>query len=285
MSKFARFALLTLAAAAALGGCAKNFTAYALTSTGSILKFNTNKPGTINNNVKVNGLTSGKGIAAMAYGTDGKLYCITSDNFVCTLNPDTGAASVIGSAPFTNGLANNSNASQTLTNPSLSFDPVAKQLRVITSEDNLRVGIDGTLVTNPIGTKLAYDKNDSNNGKSPVLAGIAYSNPLSGASSTTLYVLDSTTGNLARVGDADATTPVVADGGDLHTIGSAGVSFSSFGGLAIEPANGNAYAALQPSGTGATLYTVDLKSGAATSVGTISDGNQTISALVIPPGQ
>ncbi|MDR3418325.1 MAG: DUF4394 domain-containing protein [Nevskia sp.] len=267
-----------LAAAALLVGCNKNYTAYALTSTGTILKFETNKPATVTSSASVSGLSSGVGLAAIAYQpSSGTLYCVTSANTLCTVNPDTGVAALVSttSATFFTG---------TLSGQTASFDPVVNQLRVITAQQNLRVNpADGTQAN--AGTAVAYDSSDTNNGKSPQIAAIAYNNQTSSAANATLYALDSTTGSLVRVGDSGTSSTTSADSGDLHTVGSVGVSFNTSAGFVVEQVHGTAYAALQQSGSGAVLYTIDLSSGAATSVGAIGDGQQTLIGLVVPPGQ
>lgn len=259
-----------------LAGCGKNFTAYALTSAGKVLQFDTKNPSSIQNTASISGLNSGETITAMAYDPAGQLFCITSDGYVCTLNPGTGAASRVG-GQFVDTTKN------TLSNPVISIDPTVGQIRVITASYNFLVSETGG--TGTVGTKLAYDSGDSNNGKSPVPAGIAYTNPFTNAGSTTLYLLDSTTGTLDYVGSTGADSTSVANSGVLHTVGSTGITFLSTGGFAVEQQNGDAYAVLQPDGAGASLYTIDLSNGGAADVGQIGDGTLSVIALAIPPGQ
>jgi hypothetical protein len=277
-----RQAALLLAACAVLAGCQKDYSAYGLTTTGSIIQFTTRKPTTINSTVTVSGLNSGQSVVQIAYRpSNGTLYCITNDGYLCTVDPSTGTASVM-STPFTQTLGNGSNSVR-LSSPVISFDPVVDQLRVISTDYNLRVN-PGTGGLVDSYTKAAFDSNDSNAGKTPQLTGIVYQDPVAGSSTATLFALDATTGSLLRIGDKNAGSPSSADGGDLRTVGSTGVSFSTNGGFTIEQQNGDAYAVLQQSGTGAALFTVDLGSGSAGKVGAIGDGNQTLESLVIVPG-
>jgi hypothetical protein len=259
-----------------LAGCGKNFTAYVLTSAGQVLQFDTKNPSTIQNTASISGLNSGETITAMAYDPAGQLYCITNDGYVCTLDPSTGVAALVGTQ-FVD------TTTTTLSNPVISVDPTVSQIRVITSSYNFLVSETGGSGT--VGTKLAYASGDSNNGKSPVPAGIAYTNPFTNASSTTLYVLDSTTGTLDYVGSIGADSTSVGNSGVLTTVGSTGLTFLSTGGFAVEQQSGDAYAALQPDGAGASLYTIDLSSGGAGDVGQIGDGTLSVIALAIPPGQ
>lgn len=268
----ARMALICAAAVLSCG-CQKNYTAYALTSTGSIIKFDTSKPGTISSTVSVSGLSSGESLVQLTYRpANATLYGLASDNLLYTVDGDTGAATVVSSTAF---------SSDTLSSPTIGFDPAVDQLRVISTEYNLRVTASGAL--NDTATKVAFDSSDTNSSKTPQLAAIAYDNPVSGASSTTLFALDVTTQTLLRVGDAGVSSTSSADSGDLHTIGSVGVSFTADAGLSVQSGTSTAYATLQQSGTGAALYTVDLSTGAASEVGTIGSGDQTLISLALIP--
>jgi len=281
MPQLIRTAVLCLAALL-LGGCQKDFSAYALTTAGKVIQFNTRKPGNINGTVSVSGLATNQSLAAMAYRPNGgQLYCITNDGFLCRLDPSTGKAAAVGTVAFTQNLGSGSNSVR-LSNPVISFDPVVDQLRVISSDYNLRVDpTTGQLVNSY--TKIAFDGNDTNNNKTPQLAGIVYQNPTAGSTTATLYALDSTTGSLLRIGDKSAGNPASADGGDLRTVGSANASFTVNGGFAIETSNGDAFAVLQQAGTGATLFTVDLGTGNASEQGSIGSGDQTLMSLVLVP--
>lgn len=273
---FAKTVSLLLIPLLLLAGCGKNFTAYVLTSAGQVLQFDTKNPSNIQNTATISGLASGETVTAMAYDPNGQLVCITNDGYICTLDPSTGAAALVGNR-FVDTSTN------TLSNPVISIDPTVGQVRIVTSSYNFLVPETGGNGT--VGTKLAYDSGDTNNGKSPVPAGIAYINPVVNAGSTTLYVLDSTTGTLDYVGSTNADSTSVGNAGVLHTVGSTGITFLSTGGFAVEQQNGDAYAALQPDGSGAALYTIDLGNGGAADVGKIGDGTLSVIALAIPPGQ
>ncbi len=277
-------AAVLAAAALALAGCQKDFTAVALTSTGSLVQFTTKKPTSINSTVSVtlSGGVSGDNVIRMAAqpGTN-TLYCVTAKGYLCTLNVSSGAAALVSTTPFTQSLGSGNN-SVVLSNPVLSFDPVGGDLRVITVDYNLLVNpLTGALDRQ--ATKLAFDGSDTNNNQSPVLAGIAYQNPVSHAANTTLYALDITTSSLLRVGDQNVGSGDSSiNGGALHTIGKLNTGLGNNTGFAIAPSDGTAYASLQNS-SAPTLYTIDLKGGSAASIGTIGDGTLTINSLVINP--
>ena len=265
---------LPLAALLCLGACQKSYTAYALSSTGTIISFDTAKPGTISSSVAVSGLASGVSLVQLGYRpADNTLYGITSDNELATVAPATGVATVVSTSAF---------SSNTLSGASISFDPVQDQLRVISTEYNLRVNSDGSLADS--ATKLAFDSSDSSSGKTPQIAAIAYGDPAAGTSTTTLYALDVTTHSLLRVGSADTGSTSSVDAGLLHTIGSTGVAFTTDAGLSLRSGESTAYAVLQQSGSAAVLYTIDLAGGAASEVGTIGSGDQTLISLALVLG-
>jgi hypothetical protein len=287
MPKFARIALL-LAATVAIAGCQKDFTAYALTSSGSIIQFTTSKPGTVNSTVAITGLSTGQSVVQISYQpSSGVLWCITNDGFLCTLDPTGGTATIVNTGsglPFTQQLGAGNNVVR-LTSPLMGFDPVSGDVRVISGQYNLLVNITSGLLDNN-GTQVAYDSQDVNDKKTPQLGGIAYTNPVVGAGQTTLYALDIATTSLVRIGDENTSNAGSANGGDLRTIGTLNSPLSVNTGFAISPSNGDAYAILQ-SGGPATLYTVDLDTGALTSLGQVGGDNDsqepTINSLVISP--
>lgn len=276
MPKSARIALL-LAATVAIAGCQKDFTAYALTTSGSIIQFTTSKPGTVNSTVNLTGLTStSQTVVQMSYQpSTGVLWCITNDGFLCTIDPVGGTVTIVNTTsglPFTQQLGAGNNVVR-LTNPEMSFDPVSGDVRVISTQYNLLVNITSGLIDNN-GSQVAYDSQDVNDKKTPQLGGIAYTNPVVGAGQTTLYALDVATTSLVRIGDQNTSNAGSANGGDLRTIGTLNSPLGTNTGFAISPDNGDAYAILQ-SGGPATLYTVDLGTGALTNLGQVGGDNNT----------
>ena len=272
MPKYLKLAVL-VAAALAASACTKKHAVYALTSTGSIIGFESNAPNKITTTVTVSGLASGESLVRFDYlPASGILYGLTNDNKLATIDVSTGAATLVNTTAFT---------TDSLSGAVISFDPVSGQLRVMSANDNLRVDpATATLIAT--NTAAAFDSGDTNSGKTPNLVGLAYNNQVTSATSTTLYALDTGTSSLVRVGDSGATTTASADTGDLHTIGPVGVSFNADAGFAIDRKDGTAYASLQ-NGSGAIFYTIDLGAGTAVEVGVVGDGSQTIIAIAIVP--
>ena len=269
-----RTALLALLLGVALSsaGCEKERTAYALTSTGKILGFDTGKPTKIDSEVSVSGLGSGESLVQIDYRpASASYYCVTNKARLCTVDPKTGAASLVSATALVD---------DTLDNPVIDFSPAADLLRVIAGERNLRVNpSDGRVAAD---TPVDYDGDDVNDGRAPRLAAVAYDRNRSDATSATLFGLDVTTQSLVRVGSKNG-SPNSPNGGRLFTIAPLSVAFTSNAGFDIEPDGDVAYAVLAGGGMGAALYRVDLSTGLADRVDAIDDGDRTIISLAIGP--
>lgn len=264
--------LCAVLAAVALSGCTKGRTAYALTSTGHLLQFGTGDPAKIKHEVTLSGLASGQSVVQMQFRpSDGRLYCVTNDALLCLIDTNTGAVSLVGSAAF---------VTDSLADSQIDFDPVADDLRLLATGKNLRV-FPNTGLLESRDTAPVYAAGDTNSGVTPNLAGIAYSNNRAGASSTTLYALDQSTQSLVHIGSFGG-SPNSAGSGLLFTVGSLGVSFGGSDGFDID-GRGTGYALLAPAGAGATLYTINLSTGAATQDGVLDKGDRTVIALAVAP--
>lgn len=271
--------LAGLLLACAVTGCKKlpDGSAYALTSGGQILQFAVDDPGDITHSTALTGFpTDADGQVTEASvqldyrPADQRLYAVTGAYHVYVIDPQSGQATLIGTgAPF---------SATSLADVQMDFDPVRDFMRVVSSDRNLRVSPNGDLLGS--GNALAYASGDTNAGRTPALAGIAYDHAVAGAGSTTLYALDATTQSLVQIGSRGG-SPESPDDGFVFTVGPLGVDFGGNAGFDIQGNNDVAYAALSIVGAGASLYTVDLHGGAASRVGVIGDGDQTIIALTV----
>ncbi len=274
MRKARSFGVLFMVGLALLSAaCEKERPAYALTSTGRILGFDTAKPTNIKTEVRVTGLGTNESLIQLDYRpATGTFYGMTNMVRLCTVDPVTGVASLVSNTAFT---------TETLTGPVIDFNPAADRLRVIASQQNLRVNpIDGTLAATD--TDVFFDSDDVNDDSDPQLAALAYDQNRSGTSSTTLFALDVPTQSLVRVGSKNG-TPDSPNTGRLFTVAKLSVPFTLNSGFDIEPDGDTAYAALSASGAGAVLYRIDLRSGVADRVDEIDDGDVTIISLAVGP--
>jgi hypothetical protein len=188
-----------------------------------------------------------------AAGSSGQLYTIrtTADAGFATATRGPMLQTAASSAQF---------ASFTGSGFGFDFNPMRDKLRVVSNTgQNLHIDVDAGAVT--IDSKLT-----------PANAGgtaAAYTNSFVGAASTTLYVIDVIGRQLAIQGQKSGDP----NKGDLKMVGSLGIAteLQSATGFDINGRTGAAFAALNlaKSGGVSELFSVNLKTGAATRVNVI----------------
>jgi hypothetical protein len=238
-----------------------------LTNTDALFSFDSTNPLVISTPVPVTGLQPSETILGIDYRpATGQLYGLGSTSRLYVLDTNTGAATQVGSA-----------GAFTLSGTSFGFDfnPSVDRIRVVSNiNQNLRLNPnDGTLTAADAALTPA-----SAQAAAPTVSGAAYTNNLPGASPTTLYVIDYTNDQLMLQGGINGSPS--PNGGVLTSVGSLGIDATSEIGFDISGATGVAYASITPQilsfvrpnlgGVITTgLYTVDLNTGAVTSVGDI----------------
>lgn len=244
-----------------------------LTDSNTLISFDPNNP----NEARSVGITGimGNLIFVDTRPGNGMIYGLTDTNNVYTIDPNSGVAQLESTLniPFEAGFTSGGD-----------FNPNPDRLRLVGSnEQNFRVNVDTGEVT--VDTDLDYASGDPNSGQDPNITAAAYTNSFRPSPDptrrTTLYGIDSsldilvTQGSINFLAD-DPSTPVSPNTGQLLTIGSLGIDFGSTGGLDIFSVDGTntAFAA-----SDSLLYTIDLATGAATTVGTIGEGNASIIGL------
>lgn len=178
----------------------------------------------------------------------------------------TGAATVVGSQFTTllNGTAFG-----------FDFNPTVDRIRV-TSEanQNLRLNPSNGAIA-AVDTNLAYAAGDVNVGADPRVVGSAYTNSFSGATTTTLYDIDSNLDILV--------TQNPPNNGTLNTVGPLGFNTSDLLGFDISRVSSIAFASLTaPVAVTSQLFTVNLTTGAVTLVGTIGGGVALNDIAIVP---
>jgi sugar lactone lactonase YvrE len=244
-----------------------------LTSTNTLVMFNSDTPGTILRNISVTGLVGGDTLVGIDFRpARGILVGVGSGGRVYNINTASGAATLVGSFTFP---APNS------TNFAVDFNPVPDAIRVIgeIGRKNFRVSPNNGAL---LGTDTDVAYVDANSATPPQIAACAYTNNFLGARRTTLYDIDSNLNLLARQGGlnfaaGDLAVAPQTDGnpnaGQLVSVGALGVDTTNIASLDISDFSGTAFAALNPLGTGTSnLYTVNLNTGAASLVGSIGSG-------------
>ncbi|MGK2857654.1 MAG: DUF4394 domain-containing protein [Thermoanaerobaculia bacterium] len=227
----------------------------------SLVSFDHLTPGTPLSTVAISGLSNLESVVGIdSRPASGDLYALTDASRLYNINTSTGAATLAGAGSFSPLLSGNLFG--------VDFNPTVDRVRVVSQTDqNLRLHPDlGTVVATD--STLAYAPGDIAFGVNPSVVGVAYTNSVPTASTTTLYAIDSARNTLVRQGSVNA-FPTSPNTGQLFTIGSLGVSTGDSVGFDVSSATGVAFAALQVNG-GSTLYTIDLSTGVATAIGNIS---------------
>jgi hypothetical protein len=248
-------------------------TLYALTSSNDLLSFDSAAPTTILETIPVTGLigAAGETLVGMDFRpATGELYLFSvdaaNDGRLYVLNEYTGAAAFVG----------------TITNPDpintlsygFDFNPTVDRIRVVNSAgENLRL--------NPNTGILAGDDTNLTFGMGttgPVSA-VAYDRSIAGTAFSTLYGIDTGSDALIRIGGTNGNPSPNA--GAVSLVGSLGVDATSAD-FDIEIGAGTAFATLTVGGT-VGLYTIDLTTGAATSVGAIGNGATALVGFAVAP--
>jgi hypothetical protein len=243
-----------------------------LQGTNSLVRFTTATPGTLDPPVIVTGLIPGDTLRAIDYRpATGQLYGLTTDAAnaavrLYVIDATTGAATSVGSpVPVV--------TPATLWD--INFNPVVDRIRVVSDQDeNARLVPDN-------GSVAANDTNLSP--PTVTVDAVAYTNPVAGATTTTLYALNQTTNSLATIGGPSGNPS--PNGGVVTDVGPLGITFGgSPTSLDIATTNA-AFAVLRPTGGATSLYAIDLGTGAATLIGALGDGTLVIDDIaVVDPG-
>ncbi len=247
---------------------------FALTANNSLISFNASTPGTVGSPIAITGLGQGETLLGIDFRPRNKrLYGVSSASRIYVIDTMTGAATAAGTAPFTPAVNG--------TSFGVDFNPVPDRIRFTSDADqNLRLNQnDGTVAG--MDMTLAYATGDANAAANPNLVGVGYTNDFDGATSTTLYGIDSNLDILVRQGSVGG-APDSPNNGRLNTIGALGVNTTDQVGFDITAPNDVAFASLSPMGaTASSFYSINLNTGSATLIGAIG-GDALIRDIAIP---
>lgn len=213
--------------------------AYASDEANNLLIFNPENP-TIVTKV-IAGLQAGESIVGLDFRpANGQLYALGSSSRLYTINLGNGAATAIGGVLST--LLNG-------TEFGFDFNPTVDRIRVVSNAgQNLRL--------NPNDGAVAAVDAALNPG-TPAITAAAYINNFAGATTTTLFDIDTNTDKLYRQDPPN--------NGTLVEIGGLGIDADAANGFDIGGMSGKAWAILK-SGTANKIYSINLSTGAATSL-------------------
>lgn len=187
----------------------------------------------------ITGLAGGETIVGIDFRpATGQLYGVSSGSRLYTINTQTAAATVVGTAAFTPSIASNT--------VGFDFNPTVDRIRLVSSTgQNLRL--------HPETGAVAFTDGVTNGPITTGVAAAAYTNNKAGAATTELFVIDATTDKLYKQDPPN--------NGTLVAIGSLGFDVEQAGGFDIG-ANGLTLATLKVGGV-TSLYSIDLTTGKA----------------------
>lgn len=220
--------------------------AYVISENNEFVIYNPNSGSTV---VKpVTGMQSGEDILGIdTRPVNGQLYILGSSSRIYTLNAATGAATAVGTAPFTTLLDG--------TDFGFDFNPTVDRIRIVSNTgQNLRV--------HPETGAVAFVDGALKPG-TPSVTAAAYTNNFAGAANTTLFDIDSETNMLYKQDPPNE--------GTLTPVGSLNVDITAANGFDIGSTSGNGYAMLTTS-AGTRFYSINLNTGVATAGANYSGG-------------
>jgi hypothetical protein len=243
------------------GGQAQALDFAGLSNRNELILFSDKATGKIKS-VAITGLEAGKVLGIDVRPADGKLYALTTDSVIYTIDTASGAAT---------RKAKLSTAIDSVDHVIVDFNPQADRMRVIGSTgQSLRVHPDtGQAV---VDGKLAYRAGDRNAGKPMGVYAAAYINSYTGATQTQLFDVDSVNGTyivqdppndgvLRTVGPIGLPAGTIVEGIDIYTDAK-----DNYFGFAV--ANG-------------TLYGFDIGTGKMKKVGAIGNGKIAIIDIAV----
>jgi uncharacterized protein (TIGR03437 family) len=249
-------------------------TIFALTTNNGLLSFNSGAPGMAPAATPITGLATGETLLGMDFRpANGLLYAVSNQSNIYIINTATAVATPVSATPFTPGVMG--------TNFGVDFNPVPDRIRFVSDADqDLRLNQNNGTVAGVDGA-LAFNTGDPNQGMNPNIVAAAYTNSVAGATTTTLYEIDSTLNALVTQGSVGG-APIGPNTGTLLTVGALGVTLSDGEtGFDIAPTTNAAFASLSIGGV-STLHTINLSSGAATPIGAIGSGLQIRDIAIAP---
>ena len=252
-------------------------TMYATTQDNRMAKFGSQNPSNSVTVVSFSGLAAGETVVGLDFGPrDGKLYAVSNQNRIYTVDTTTGATIAIGASAFAPALIGASFG--------LDFNPTVNRIRVHSDADfNARLNqetgmvVDSDAVTAGVQAdlNLNYNAGDAGAGMNPSVVATAYTNSNATATTTTLFAIDSSRDVLVIVAPPND--------GKLTTVGNLGVDTSAAAGFDISGASdGTAFATLTSATGVSSLYTINLTTGQATLLGAVGS-NLTLTGVAIAP--
>lgn len=243
----------------------------AVTSQGRLVSFDRGSANVLRHGAELSGLSAGEVIVGLdVRPRDGKLYALTNQSKLYTVDAATGKATVIYALAADANDATEPFTALSGTRFGIDFNPVVDRLRVVSDTgQNLRIDVDlGRVITD-----------GSLRGATAGVAAAGYLNSHAEACRTRLFGLDLASSRLV-VQDPPNDGVTTAIGAGLGVTASAGF----FDVLTAQDGTSSGFAVLNASGESG-LYSIDLTTGAAARLGMIalSSGETATSMALTPP--
>jgi len=192
----------------------------------------------------ITGIGSGESMISIDYRpATGQLYGLSSGSRLYMINENSGVATALGAGSFS-PIIDGANAT-------IDFNPTVDRIRLVTqSGQNLRLHPE-------TGVVVAVD-GSINGGMNPKISGVAYTNSVSGATSTVLFDIDIEQDKLYK--------QVPPNEGGLEEVGNLGEDFNGATDFDISPDNMIALAVSRTVNQ-SRLFLIDLTTGSANWVG------------------
>jgi hypothetical protein len=251
---------LGIAALSAFATPAQAVTLFAVDEDNKLYSFDSSAPGTNLTSVQINGVGGATILAMDNRVRDGLTYMLTDDKKLYSLNMVTGAAMLKANL-----------AALTGTNFGFDFNPTNGNLRIVSNDSTNYVY---NFVTNTLvpGVNVAYGAADPNFGAAVGVAANAYTfNDNNPGTGTTLFSIDTRLDVLATQSPAT---------GVLTTVGATGVNLGSRASFEIATRGANNSPFVLNNGT---LYSVNLATGALTSLGATNGDLFALTSIVGVP--
>ena len=218
--------------------------AYAISSNNELVIFNPFNPTPVTK--PLTGMVAGENVLGIDFRpATGQLYALGSSSRLYVINTAAGTATAVGTGTFTTPLVG--------TNFGFDFNPTVDRIRIVSnSGQNLRLHPE-------TGAVAAIDL--LLNPGTPSVTAAAYTNNFAGATTTTLFDIDTQTNRLLKQDPPN--------NGTLVDVGPLGVTAAAANGFDIGSTSGTAYALLTVGGT-TKVYTINLTTGNATAGATLT---------------
>jgi len=259
--------VLACALPALLAASANAEIIYGVTLEQTLVTFDSAATGTILSGVAISGLAANEVIRGIDIRpATQELYALGSFSRLYKINATTGVATQVGGTFGT--MLNGSQFG-------FDFNPTVDRIRVTSDADqNMRLNpITGGVAF--VDGNLAYNAGDSGFGMNPNIVASAYTNNFAGATTTTLYNVDSLRDALIIQNPPNA--------GGLTTVGFLGIDVTDMAGFDISGATGIAYMSVRDANLAkSTFWTIDLATGQATGLGEVGGGAILTAMTVVP---